>query len=217
MYWKTLGWTCVEKCIILKSFSIGNIQCCVLKYVLKNFSPWALKNQKTFMYLCRQTLNPIHTIFSTVNSISDMNNICKFHEVWRIFTRIKVYTDGQPDRQIECINNFQLCWKVLKSFLEGGNTDFRLFFNLFCQFFNYVSFQKDNTFNAFQSRHKFRIMKPDMRFKHLSITSFIILFQIAFSWTYIVCFIENDFVLKCYIRAQIFQGLQNTFCSTLCS
>ena len=28
--------------------------------------------------------------------------------------RVRAWTDRQTDRQTECINTFQLCWKVLK-------------------------------------------------------------------------------------------------------
>ena len=46
--------------------------------------------------------------------MSDMNNIFKFQDILRIFTRVRTGADGQTDRQTECINTFQLCWKVLK-------------------------------------------------------------------------------------------------------
>ena len=36
----------------------------------------------------------------------------------RMHHRIRVCTGGRTDRQTECISTFQLCWKVLKSYLE---------------------------------------------------------------------------------------------------
>ena len=55
--------------------------------------------QKTFVCLCRRTVNPTYTIFNTVHAISDMSNIFKFQNIWRIFTRVRARTDGQTDRQ----------------------------------------------------------------------------------------------------------------------
>ena len=71
--------------------------------------------RKTFVCLCR-ALNPIHTVFSTVHSISDIKNMPKFHDVWRIFTRIVAYTDEGSDRQTKSINIFQFFWKLLIMF-----------------------------------------------------------------------------------------------------
>ena len=74
---------------------------------------------KTFVCLCRQTMSRIYIFFNTVHSMSDMNNIYQFQNIWRIFTRVRAptdrKTDGQTDRQTECINTFHPCWKVLKS------------------------------------------------------------------------------------------------------
>ena len=74
--------------------------------------------QKTSVCLCRRTVNPTYTIFNTVHAVSDMSNIFKFQDIWRIFTRVRActdgQTDGQTDRQTECINTFQLYWKMLK-------------------------------------------------------------------------------------------------------
>ena len=55
--------------------------------------------QKTFVCLCRRTVNPINTIFNTVHVILDMNNIFKFQNIWRIFTRVRACADGQTDRR----------------------------------------------------------------------------------------------------------------------
>ena len=54
--------------------------------------------RKTFVCLCRQTICRIHTIFNTVHAMSDMNNIYQFHDIWRIFTRVRARTDRQTNR-----------------------------------------------------------------------------------------------------------------------
>ena len=77
--------------------------------------------QKTFVCLCRRTVNLMYAIFNLVHAISDMSNIFKFQNVWRIFTRVRACTDGQLERQTECINTFQLCWKVLKNHYSFWN------------------------------------------------------------------------------------------------
>ena len=61
----------------------------------------------------------------------NMSSICKFQDFRRIFMRIRTCTDGQTDRQIECINAFRVCWKLLKErkkqkiieneFIRGNN------------------------------------------------------------------------------------------------
>ena len=74
----------------------------------KNFLPIRpYRYRKTFVCLCRQTLRPIHTIFKTVYSISDINNIDQFQDIWRIFTRVRAYIDRQTDKlNAEIIFNF---------------------------------------------------------------------------------------------------------------
>ena len=82
-----------------------------------------------FVSLCRQTNSRIYTIFKTVHAMPDMNNIYQFQDIWRILPRLKSgqwdrKTDGNTDerlsdRQTECINTFQLCWKVLKKASKG--------------------------------------------------------------------------------------------------
>ena len=70
--------------------------------------------QKFFVSLCRQTISHIYTIFKMIHAMSDMNkyiNFKTFEEYLRELERRQ--TDGQTDRQTECINTFQLCWKVL--------------------------------------------------------------------------------------------------------
>ena len=73
--------------------------------------------RKTFGCLCRQTICRIYTIFNPVHAMSDINNIYQFQDIWRIFTRVRAWTDGQTDIQTECMNTFQLFWKVLKRHL----------------------------------------------------------------------------------------------------
>ena len=53
----------------------------------------------------------IYINFNTVHAMSDINNIYQFQDISRIFARVRERTD----RQTECINTFQLCWKVLKT------------------------------------------------------------------------------------------------------
>ena len=48
-----------------------------------------------------------------------MNNMSKFQDLLRIFMRLRNYTD----RHTECINIFQLCWKMLKSAQTRSNND----------------------------------------------------------------------------------------------
>ena len=69
--------------------------------------------RKTFVCLCRQTISRTYAIFNTVHAMSDINTIYQFQDIRRIFTRVRAWTNGRTDRQTECINTFQLCWKVL--------------------------------------------------------------------------------------------------------
>ena len=55
------------------------------------------------MCLCRQTFNPIHKIFNTLHSISDINSFYKFKNIWRTFARVRACTDGRTDRQTKFI------------------------------------------------------------------------------------------------------------------
>ena len=55
--------------------------------------------RKTFECLCKRTLSPIHIIFNTVNSISDINSMHIFKDIWRIFTKVEPCADGRTDRQ----------------------------------------------------------------------------------------------------------------------
>ena len=105
------------------------MQCKHVKILFKSFPPIGRNVSENFVCLCRRMVNPIYTIFNTVHTILDMSNIFKFQNIWRIFTRIRACTDGQTDRQVdrqtdrqtECINNFQLCWNVLKKELLSSN------------------------------------------------------------------------------------------------
>ena len=62
--------------------------------------------RKTFVCLCRQTISRIYTIFNTVHAMSDKNNIYQFQDITKIFTRVRAWTDGQTDKQTECIKHF---------------------------------------------------------------------------------------------------------------
>ena len=56
--------------------------------------------RKTFVWLYRQTISRMYTIFNTVYAISDTNKIYQFQDIWRIFTRVRdEQTDIQTDRQ----------------------------------------------------------------------------------------------------------------------
>ena len=57
---------------------------------------------ENFVYLCKQTISCIHTIFNTVHAISDMNEIYQLQNILSIFTRVRAYTD----RKTECTINF---------------------------------------------------------------------------------------------------------------
>ena len=69
--------------------------------------------RKTFVYFCRRTLTPMQAIFTAVHSVSNVNNIYKFHNIWRIFMRLRACIDGRTDKQTESINSFQLYRKTL--------------------------------------------------------------------------------------------------------
>ena len=89
------------------------------KYVKMRFKnilpPYSIMHQKTFICFCRRTISPMYIIFFTIHAISDMNNIYKFQNILWLFSRVRECTGGQIDGQTECINNFQLCWKLLKT------------------------------------------------------------------------------------------------------
>ena len=53
----------------------------MLKYALNIFPPLAVMHQKTFVCLCRRTVSLIHTIFNTVQAISDKNNVYLFKDI----------------------------------------------------------------------------------------------------------------------------------------
>ena len=53
--------------------------------------------RKIFVCLCRQTISRIHTIFNPVHTTPDMNNICKFQDIRRMFTKARAYTDTQKE------------------------------------------------------------------------------------------------------------------------
>ena len=68
--------------------------------------------RKNFVCLCKRIFSPIHTIFSIIHSISDMNKIYKFHDVGRIFTIVRACKDGCADKQTECINTSTFLTRV---------------------------------------------------------------------------------------------------------
>ena len=70
-----------------------------IKLSFKSPLPHSRNVSENFVCLCRQTLSPIHTIFSTVYSISDLNIIHKFQDNSRIFTRVRECTEGQTNKQ----------------------------------------------------------------------------------------------------------------------
>ena len=57
-----------------------------------------------FAYLYRRTISQIHIIFNTNHSISDLNNIYKFHDILRKFTRLRECTDGRIDKKTDKSN-----------------------------------------------------------------------------------------------------------------
>ena len=73
----------------------------------------------SFVCPCTRTVYLTYTVFNEMHGISDLNNTYKFHDIPRIFTENRAlegwHTDKQSDRQNECINTFQLHWKVIKS------------------------------------------------------------------------------------------------------
>ena len=60
--------------------------------------------------LLYMSVEKMHIIFNMVHSISDINSLSKFQEIWIILTRVWEGIDGQADRQInrhtEYINIF---------------------------------------------------------------------------------------------------------------
>ena len=54
--------------------------------------------RKTFVCLCRQIVSRIYTIFNPVYAMSDINNLYKFQDISRIFTKVRAWTDRQTNR-----------------------------------------------------------------------------------------------------------------------
>ena len=98
------------------------------KYIKIRFKHY-LHRQKTFVCLCRQTTSRIYH-FQYDSCYVDMNNIHQFQDIWWTFKRVRVRTD----RQMECINTFQLCWKVLKKehLLPSSNETKTIFIHISC-------------------------------------------------------------------------------------
>ena len=67
------------------------------KYVkigFKHFSLIGRNASKTFVCLCRRTNSRMHSIFNTVRTMSDMNNIYEFQDIGRIVMKVRACTDG---------------------------------------------------------------------------------------------------------------------------
>ena len=71
----------------------------------------AVMYRKTSVCLCRQTIGLMYTIFNTVCAMSDMNNICQFQDIWRVFMSVRTRTGRQMSlitvRNIEAISNIK--------------------------------------------------------------------------------------------------------------
>ena len=79
-----------------------------MSFKIKFFEATRLMPQKFSSDL---PITSIYTVFNAVHGMSVTNVIRKFHDIQRIFLRVRVSTD----RQTECINTFQLCRKMLKN------------------------------------------------------------------------------------------------------
>ena len=51
------------------------------KIRIKCFSPLSRDVSENFVFLCRQTINRMHTLFHTVHAMSDMNSIYQFKDI----------------------------------------------------------------------------------------------------------------------------------------
>ena len=63
----------------------------LVKYLLKHFYPLEVMHWKNLVCLCRRTVSLLYIIFNAIHCISGMNNICKFQDNWRIFTRVFIH------------------------------------------------------------------------------------------------------------------------------
>ena len=115
--------------ILYKPFSTGNMLLYIWvvwiiflfylveqKYVLMRFKNSPLHALHFIgKFLCASVDEPLTAqVTCSLHSISDINSIYKFKNIWRTFARVKACTDGRTDRQTEFVNIFQLCWKLLK-------------------------------------------------------------------------------------------------------
>ena len=64
-------------------------------------------HRKAFVCLCRQTISRICTLFNTVHSMSNINNMYQFQDIWRIFTRGRARTDRRTERRTDRQTNRQ--------------------------------------------------------------------------------------------------------------
>ena len=54
-------------------------------------------HKNTFVHLCTSFINPMRTIFSKKRATIDLNNICQFQVIRRIFTKPKERTGRQTN------------------------------------------------------------------------------------------------------------------------
>ena len=59
----------------------------------------------------------LYTPLAIRNFLVNLNNIDQYEDIRRIFKKTSIHADkqadGWTDRHTECMNTFQLCWKVL--------------------------------------------------------------------------------------------------------
>ena len=69
--------------------------------------------RKTYICLCKRTLNPIDVIFNTVNSILDMNSMHKFKDFEEYLRQLEpAQMDGQTNRMYK---HFSILLKSIKN------------------------------------------------------------------------------------------------------
>ena len=95
--------------------------------------------RKTFECLCRETISRLYTILNTVHAMLDIITHINFKTFDEYLRELECgQTDRQTDRQTECLNIFQLCWKGLKKrvrkfqHLCAVSVDFYFFCYKFC-------------------------------------------------------------------------------------
>ena len=94
----------VYKCSSSSFFST-NIP--MLKYGLNISPPYDVTYWKTFMYLCKQTISRMYTIFNTAHD----NHTCVFQDHFEEYLwKLQLTQIHKGDIQTD--STFQLCWKV---------------------------------------------------------------------------------------------------------